>query len=195
MPLTGHKGFTLSEETEAALPCAFAFLRHLSPPLPPAQPHFSFSGEDCICLSERKRAVQESWPTACSARIQVLLLLAKRHTQFSHTFFHPCKVHRRFLRDVLPAWGEIRSSSCPAALLSLPEEERNGTPASTGRIGRLLHDSFLQILLQICPYLLRSPFRSHFGHIAVHHQVDKLFKAGTVRIPSEFSLRLRRVAP
>lgn len=91
--------------------------------------------------------------------------------------------------------GEIRSSSCPAALLSLPGEERNGTPASTGRIGRLLHDSFLQILLQICPYLLRSPFRSHFGHIAVHHQVDKLFKAGTVRIPSEFSLRLRRVAP
>ncbi len=87
MPLTGHKGFTLSEETEAALPCAFAFPRHLSPPLPPAQPHFSFSGEDCICLSERKRAVQGSWPTACSARKQVLLLLAKRHTQFSHTFF------------------------------------------------------------------------------------------------------------
>lgn len=105
MPLTGHKGFTLSEETEAALPCAFAFLRHLSPLLPPAQPHFSFSGEDSICLSERKRAVQGSWPTACSARIQVLLLLAKRHTQFSHTFFHPYKVHRRFLRDVLPAWG------------------------------------------------------------------------------------------
>ena len=84
----------------------------------------------------------------------------------------------------------------PSGSPPLPaEEERNVTPASTGRIGRLLHDSFLQILLQICPYLLRSPFRSHFGHIAVHHQVDKLFKAGTVRIPSEFSLRLRRVAP
>ena len=194
MPLAGHKGFTLSEETEAALPCTFAFLRHLSPPLPPAQPHFSFSGEDCICLSERKRAVQGSCPTACSARIRVLLPLAKRHSPFSHTFFHPYKVHRQFPRDVLPVGG-IRSSSRPATLLSLPGEERNGTPASTGRIGRLLHDSFLQILLQICPYLLRSPFRSHFGHIAVHHQVDKLFKAGTVRIPSEFSLRLRRVAP
>lgn len=195
MPLTGHKGFTLSEETEAALPCAFAFLRHLSPPLPPAQPHFSFSGEDCICLSERKRAVQGSWPTACSARIQVLLLLAKRHTLFSHTFFSSLQSPPAVSTGCTSCVGAIRNSSRPAALLSLPEEERNGTPASTGRIGRLLHDSFLQILLQICPYLLRSPFRSHFGHIAVHHQVDKLFKAGTVRIPSEFSLRLRRVAP
>lgn len=193
MPLTGHKGFTLSEETEAA-------------PL-------------CLCLSTAPFAS----PSSCTAALQLFrkrlhlpvrkeksrprvvanCMLRKNtgassaceetHSVFSH-FFHPYKVHRQFPRDVLPVGG-IRSSSRPAALLSLPKEERNGTPAPTGRIGRLLHDSFLQILLQICPYLLRSPFRSHFGHIAVHHQVDKLFKAGTVRIPSEFSLRLRRVAP
>lgn len=116
------------------------------------------------------------------------------HSVFSH-FFLSLQSPPAVSTGCTSCVGAIRSSSRPAALLSLPEEERNGTPASTGRIGRLLHDSFLQILLQICPYLLRSPFRSHFGHIAVHHQVDKLFKAGTVRIPSEFSLRLRRVAP
>lgn len=161
-------------------------------------------------LHSRTSAFQEKTASACpkgkepsKGRDQLhapqeyrcFFCLRRDTLSFLTLFFHPYKVHRRFLRDVLPAWGAIRSSSRPAALLSLPEEERNGTPASTGRIGRLLHDSFLQILLQICPYLLRSPFRSHFGHIAVHHQVDKLFKAGTVRIPSEFSLRLRRVAP
>ena len=60
---------------------------------------------------------------------------------------------------------------------------------------RLFNNAFFKVFGQIGTHLLGCALRSHFGHVAIDHEVDEFLEARFVGIPAQFGLGLGGVAP
>ena len=59
----------------------------------------------------------------------------------------------------------------------------------------LLYDTLLKIFHEVATNLLTCILGSNLGHIALYHDLDKVFERSGVGIPVELGLSLGRIAP
>ena len=62
-------------------------------------------------------------------------------------------------------------------------------------MGLLFHYSLLEVFRQVRLYLVGSAFGGDFGDVVLHHQLDKLLKAGLGGVPAQFGFGFGGVAP